>query len=191
MKYMSLSIVAIILASTILQPVTFAAYGWWWSSVSTSNKFLSRDVCPAGDSSSSYYDGTCSSPSLEPENQIVFSTQEYRPAKEQVTGILSPEDELDTWIVERKIALEKALDKNEQKVLNMPIRYRMVQKEVDTIMSRWGDLDETVRHIKSVKLINKIDLIITSKKLSPKLLTIIKYIQDKAVLMTSFTASST
>gem|GEM_PF-7000606 len=108
-----------------------------------------------------------------------------------MTGILSPEDELDTWIVERKIALEKALDKNEQKVLNMPIRYRMVQKEVDTIMSRWGDLDETVRHIKSVKLINKIDLIITSKKLSPKLLTIIKYIQDKAVLMTSFTASST
>lgn len=182
-KWISLAVLASLCLSLSMQSATFAAYGGGWSSVSSSSNFLSRDVCPSGDSSSSYYDGTCGS--VEEEHLSTAEEKEEAVTNQEEISFVSTND-AEQWIVERKEVLEQAIETNEKKVLNMPLRYRMFQKQVDGIMNTWNDLDWQVRHKKSVKLIKKINVVLASKKLSPKLLTIVQYIQDKAVLMTSF-----
>ena len=59
----------------------FAQYGWWWWASATSKSSLTKDTCPDGDTSGSYYDGTCvdgdditdptdTSPSEDPEDEV-------------------------------------------------------------------------------------------------------------------------
>lgn len=184
-KWVSWAMLTALMCSVSIHSVTFAAYGGGWSSVSSSssNNFLSRDVCPNGDASSSYYDGTCWSVSTE---HPVADESKEESKKTEMVVVFESSDEAEKWIEERKEVLQKAIDKSEKQVLNMPLRYRMVQKQVDGIMDAWDALDKNVRHAKSVKLVKKINVILASKKLPPKLLMIIQYIQDKAVLMTSF-----
>lgn len=186
-KWVSLFMLTVLVSSVSIHSTTFAAYGGGWSSVSSSSNFLSRDVCPNWDASSSYYDGTCWSVSTEHPVADERKEESKEESKETETVVVFESlDEVEEWIEERKEALQKAIDKSEKQVLNMPIRYRMVQKQVDGIMDAWNVLDKNVRHAKSVKLVKKINVILASKKLPPKLLMIIQYIQDKAVLMTSF-----
>jgi hypothetical protein len=186
MNYVALSVVAMISLSSLAQPVVFAAYGGGWggssiSSSSSSTSALKRDVCPDGDKSPTYYDGSCASTRTTPSSEPTFVTQSV-----STTDVVAPTEQVEEWIVERKKQLQEAIDKNSQQVMDMPMRYRSIQRKVETIMSKWEDMDTELRHKKSVLLIKKISKLIESKNLPPKLLITVKYIQDKAVLMTTY-----
>lgn len=192
MKYWLILASVIVGGMCLSGPQTFAAYGGWggWSSISTSS-FLKKDVCRDGDTSASYYDGTCEwvvhESAIKKAEETVIEKKDTGEEKKAIPEIFSlvPVSIDPQRVIERKNELEEKIAKNNIAVLNMPIIYRPTQIKIETIMSRWDGLDQELKDKKAIILIDKIDTLLETKKLPEKLRIIVQYIQDKAVLMTS------
>lgn len=176
----------ILLGSMVFTSHTFAAYwwGWGWSSVNSSSvsstSVLTRDVCVDWDYSSNYYDWTCGSkPTDTLNNQEIsplpsFATQSV---KKPIKFILKTETKNK---LKQKLLEQQKMKKQD---IKMPIKYRIVQNKIDTIMGPRDLLSRDERLKKAVTLFEKTELLLEKKSLSPKIETIIAYLQRKVVTM--------
>jgi hypothetical protein len=94
---------------------------------------------------------------------------------------------LEEWIIKKKQELTQKGDDTEKKTIDMPVKYLVVQKKVDSLLSRWDNLSPEKKDAKIKVLVKKIDTLLTSNKLTPRLRMVIEYIQNKSILMTSYT----
>ena len=172
------------------QCVVFAAYGGgggWASSITKSSVMLQRDVCPYGDYSWSWYDGLCESPeTVYTPSGYTYQSADIEPTK---TSPTEQNQQIHNWIVTRKTELSRDATMSNQAldwVKDLPLRYRAAQRQIDQIMAPWNELDPEVRNGKVVRLLTRIDTLLSFPHLPLKLRTILVYIQDKAVMMSSF-----
>ena len=192
MKYVACFLIAVSASSVLLQSAAFAAYGGgWWSSVNSTS--LTRDLCPDGDKSKSYYDGTCGSETKKHEVAPVADNKEKEEAfaGERVSpndGYMKEGMSLEEWIMKKKQELTQKGNDTEKKTIDMPVKYLVVQKKVDSLLSRWDNLSPEKKDTKIKVLVKKIDTLLTSKKLTPRLRMVIEYIQNKSILMSSYTS---
>lgn len=182
----SFVLATVILGSIALTSSTFAAYWWWggWSSVGSSSLkntvILSRDVCPSGDYSASYYDWTCwTNPTESITNQeITPSTTFAKQAVKKPTPFVFKTETKEK--LKEKIAEQQKIKKQ---VIKMPIKYMVVQRKIDTIMTPREFLSSEMKVKKAVTLFEKTELLLEKKSLSPKIEAIIVYLQQKAISM--------
>jgi hypothetical protein len=95
---------------------------------------------------------------------------------------------LEEWIMKKKQELTQEGDDTTKKTIDMPVKYLVVQKKVDTLLSRWDNLSSEKKDAKIKVLVKKIDTLLASNKLTPRLRMVIEYIQNKSILMTSYTS---
>lgn len=185
MKTAVYSIVACLLLTTVwTSGISYAAYGWWgWStiksSVTTSTGFLKRDVCPDGDRSLSYYDGSCGdytaqSASEQPSDQPPVSPYERRIAKYRES-----EQAFDDFLQEKREMIDERGPIVPYYELVLPIRYRLALNRIDRIMEQWLDNGTTTE--KAKLLVAKIEWMKMNRQMNDNLRLLLSYIQDKAV----------
>ena len=191
MKYVACFLIAVSASSILLQPAAFAAYGGGWGS-SVNATSLTRDLCPDGDKSNSYYDWTCGSETKKHEVAPALDNKEKQ--ETSAVELASPSDtymkegmSLEEWIIKKKQELTQKWNDTEKKTIDMPVKYLVVQKKVDSLLSRWDNLSTEKKDAKIKVLVKKIDTLLTSTKLTPRLRMVIEYIQNKSILMSSYT----
>ncbi len=177
----------ILLGSALLPTVSFGAYGWWWwwSSISSSSvsstSVLTKDVCNDWDYSNDYYDWTCWTKPAENEgdSEVVitpisqsFTTQSV---KKQTPFIFNTETKNQL----KKLIQEKQTAKKQE--VKMPLKYLIIQKKIDRIMDPREMLSKDVRLQKAVKLFEKTELLLEKNTLSPKIESIISYLQLRII----------
>lgn len=82
--------------------------------------------------------------------------------------------------LKEKIAEQQKIKKQ---VIKMPIKYMVVQRKIDTIMTPREFLSSEMKVKKAVTLFEKTELLLEKKSLSPKIEAIIVYLQQKAISM--------
>jgi hypothetical protein len=176
---------ALLVGSFFLTSTSFAAYWWWWgwSSISSSSfkntTLLTRDVCTNWDYSNSYYDGTCGNkPTAISNEQVTLPTSFATQAVKKPTPFIFKTETKNK--LKEKIVEQQKIKKQDMKV---PIKYILVQKKIDKIMMPRELLSREERLKKAVSLFEKTELLLEKESLSPKIETIIVYLQSKVIGM--------
>lgn len=68
----------------------------------------------------------------------------------------------------------------------MPPKYLNTQLKIQKLLAPWLTLSDDERNKKIVVLLKKIDMLQASKQLPEKLLIVIEYVQNAAILMANF-----
>jgi len=178
------SVSALLLFSCVAQPAVFAAYGGWGGGSSIAKSSLKRDVCPWGDKSASYYDGTCVEKVVSTE-KIVLVKEETAPQHPvtDVEEVITQEElrDLVDKIEERKDAIEKI----EKKLTTMQrLKVDLIERKVDSLMDSWSMLDDEKKMKKAVLLETRVRAFLAANKnVHPLLASIAIYIQQMALEM--------
>lgn len=174
---------AIMLFSSFAQPAVFAAYGgWgWWSSISKSSTsmLLTRDVCPDGDKSASYYDGTCLSANTDTTTTEEQSTEEHTTATtpEEIVS----EEEIKELLTKQKDVEEQIMKLKKKLPLVQKMKLTKIEKKVDSLLARWNMIDEVTRTNKVLLLNTKIDKFLSMHADAPTLLlSVVFYIKQES-----------
>lgn len=177
----------ILIGSALLPTVSFGAYGWWgwWSSISSSSvsntSILTRDVCPDWDYTNSMTDWTCwTKPTENQDDSEVAVTPISQSFSTQSVRKLTPF----VFKTETKNQLKKLIQEKQKikkQEVRMPIKYMIVQKKIDTIMDPREMLSKETRLQKAVKLFEKTELLLENDDLSPKIKSIISYLQLRII----------
>lgn len=176
----------ILLGSALLPTVSFGAYGWWgwWSSISISSvsntSILTRDVCPDGDYSNGSTDWTCwTKPSDNIDDSLVVTPINQSFSTQSVKKMTPFVFKTETKNQLKKLIQEKQKIKKQE--VKMPLKYMIVQKKIDTIMDPREMLSKETRLQKAVKLFEKTELLLENDDLSPKIESIISYLQLRII----------
>lgn len=168
------------LVAAFATPLAFGAYGGWggwgWGSA------LSKDFCPNGDTSGSYYDKTCGKTTSTSTGSTSTGTTDTTTTG---TSSTTPVVEEDDRIVARKKKLQAALALDNPSIMDLPAAHQATQRAIDQLMNRWESLDPAVRHEKARLLANKIRRLL-ARPLVRSVRVILQYVQDRAVLMTTY-----
>ena len=127
-------------------------------------------MCPGGDASASYYDGSCG----ESTETAGFTTQAVKKT-DTAHDIAGTIDHI-ALIKERKAKIEGVKDIK----LNVPLAYRVKLKKVDVAMDDWLDKGSVERQVKLLRLYKKIQLL-KERVSNEKSRAILGYVEEKLI----------